>query len=1226
MRAIFLTLLTCANLLAAATDPGTNSFLGAVPEGYFLQTYDDCGVEGRQPHVQMQDCYLWTFGTSDTDAGLKERSAVFSYKSIEAVYTNLSPKLSYVLALTYASDHVYDRVQSLEANGLVLHGPYALPKAKATRLIVRMPPEVTREGRMSLRWKIHGQVNATVSIIELWADQPASNGLQVVSSAGLPGSVQGQVLDPAYDAVAGAQVTASMAGRGATVIASSGPDGIFSFARKEIESLGNDSELILTARHGAQHGTARVSKADWFFEPVHYRPVPAQVTGLKLDTVSLDGVWRIDPKPAQDVREKALDAASWRNFQVPGQWAQQGYDIPRDATAAVAREFTIPAEWAGYRIFLRFDAIHAGTRYWLNGRPLGYSENLFTPVEWEITEAAKAGQVNRLDLEMKVATASERLSYSSDYAAHSLGGIDRSVRIFALPKLHIASLRLNAGLDAAYRDGELQVELGLDNPEPGARSGLAVSLRLFDARGRPVEHSTPKATLDPLTPGPSTVRVESRVAHPLKWNAEQPNLYKLVLALEQDGRPIEQIERHVGFRQVEVKGSQLYVNGARVKLAGVCHHEIDPLSGRADTMRHAEDDVKLFKSANLNHVRTSHYPCTQEFLDAADRYGLYVELEAPFCWVAPATDLTNLKAVLTPTSAMIDYDHTHPSVIIWSLANESNWSVLFDYSHRLCRLLDPTRPTTINHAMSNEEKVTCEIANRHYQEMPYDQVLKDDPRPFLHGECFFEVYHERTDVAIDPGLRELWAHGSAEPASDWGRACLENWMALGWHGGIHPGAWNHIYASARCIGSEIWGGVDDVTFLPGGKVISCENGNACWGLVDGWRRPKPELGLSKFVFSPIWFPVRQLDYQTGQASVRVPVENRYSFTDLSEVEFIWESNGAQGKARLRVPPGAKGELEIPLRKDAPEGSLLLVRAIRGGGDEIVNATLTLGQRPPASVPAPRAGAPTWTDDGKLVAIEGRGFSLVLDRTTGDFKVADPRHLAPLVSFPALHVTRHDFGDLDGSRPPYAEFPNAKTRVVEQVTVTQNGEGLEITVKDHYEQFAGSVRWLIDQEGTGRIRYAYTFTGNKLEAREIGLEALLQPDYDEVQWRRWSEWGRFPEDSISRTEGVAKAHRDKKWPDQPANVKPAWPWSQDQTELGTADFRSIKFCIYEASLVAPGGAGVRVEANADTHFRACLAEKGVKMHILSQCPLAGIVLKNGARLTGECSVRLLARAR
>ena len=114
------------------------------------------------------------------------------------------------------------------------------------------------------------------------------------------------------------------------------------------------------------------------------------------------------PSPARTFRESPLTAANWGNFQVPGQWAQQGYNIPQDKTVAVAREFTIPAAWAGYRIFLRFDAIHGGTHYWLNGQPLGYSENLFTPVEWEITDAAKVGQTNRLDLEMKVATASER--------------------------------------------------------------------------------------------------------------------------------------------------------------------------------------------------------------------------------------------------------------------------------------------------------------------------------------------------------------------------------------------------------------------------------------------------------------------------------------------------------------------------------------------------------------------------------------------------------------------------------------------------------------------------------------------------------------------------------------------------------------------------------------------------------------------------------------------------
>jgi hypothetical protein len=1010
----------------------------------------------------------------------------------------------------------------------------------------------------------------------------------------------------------------------------------FSSERKEVESLAAGEEMTLLVQDQTGKGSTKVETANLFFDPVRYRPMAAKVMGLKESAVSLDGAWRIDPKPDQDSRTKPLTAASWGNFQVPGQWAQQGYEIPREKTAALAREFTIPAEWAGYRIFLRFDAIHGGTHYWLNGYPLGYSENLFTPVEWEITDAAKVGQANRLDLEMKVATASERLSYSSDYVSyqnpegvHSLGGIDRAVRIYALPRLNISSLHLNAGLDEAYQDGRLQIELGFNNPDQTAQNGLAVTVRLFDASGKPVGYSTPAVVLASLKPGSNTVSIESRVTNPLKWNAEQPHLYKLVLVLTKDGKTLEQIERNIGFRKVEIKDRQLYVNGARIKLAGVCRHEIDPLTERADTMRHAEEDVKLFKSANLNFVRTSHYPPTQEFLDAADRYGLYIESEAPFLWVAPANDLTDLAAILTPTSAMIDYNHAHPSVIIWSLANESSWSGLFDYADRLCKQLDPTRPTAFEYAFPeappggqpNENKVTADIISRHYQDMPYDEVLKDDPRPFLHGECFFLVYHERTDVAIDPGLREMWAQGSADPDSEWGKYCARSFAQRGvMTPGIPPGAWNHIYNSRRLIGSEIWSGVDDITFLPGGKVASCENGNAYWGLIDGWRRPKPELDYSKFVFSPVWFPVRQLDYQPGQTSVRVPVENRHAFTDLSEYDFSWEMDGAKGQTRVSVPPAAKGEIEIPIRKGTPEGATLLMR-VRNGSGEIVNAALSLGKRK-TSLPESHAGAPKWSDDGRLITIEGSGFSLVLDRTTGDFDAINPRHKAPIITFPSLHVTRHDFGNLNESKPPYAEFPDAKTRIVESVTVVESGNGLEITVKDRDERFAGAVRWLLHNDGWGKISYDYTCTGESFDSREIGIKALLRAECDEVKWRRWSEWGSFPKDSISRTEGAARARRDKKWPDQPANVKPAWPWSQDQTKLGTADFRSIKFCIYEATLVAPDGSGVRVEANADAHFRSCLADKGVKMHILSQCPLGPVPLNPGDHLTGEFVAQLL----
>lgn len=983
-------------------------------------------------------------------------------------------------------------------------------------------------------------------------------------------------------------------------------------------------QLVPAARAGETGSTNSVSPAVTVprFEPVRYRPIAVSVTGLKASAVSLDGAWRVDPAPSDAVRQQPLAAANWHKFQVPGQWAQQGFDIPQDKTAAVATEFSIPAEWAGYRVFLRFNAIHAGTRYWLNGQALGYSENLFTPVEWEITGAAKIGQVNRLDLEMKVATSSERLSNSCGYTGYSLGGIDRSVQIYALPRAHISRLHLSSELDTNYQDGELEIELGLDNPDSAPLAGLSVAAKLFDATGQPVEHTQPELAAGTVNAGLTTLTLRSRVPAPLKWNAEQPNLYRLALELLQDGRVLEQIERNIGFRTIETRNRQLYVNGVRVKLAGVCHHEIDPITGRAGTARHAEDDVKLFKSANLNHVRTSHYPCTQEFLDAADRHGLYVESEAPLCWVQPAKDLADLDDVLRPTSAMVDYNHSHPSVILWSLANESHWSELFAHSNRLCKDLDPTRPTNINHAFTKENKVTCDIMNRHYQNLPYDEILPDDPRPFLHGECYFLVYHERTDVAVNPGLRELWAHGSADTASPWGQSCIDN--LKGHHElipGIYPGAWNYIYHSNRCIGSEIWSGVDDIAYLPDGKVVSSESGNAWWGLIDGWRRPKPELALAKFVFSPVWFPVRQLAYQLGQAVVQIPVENRHSFTDLSQFKIVWQLHGAGGWIRTTLPPGATGSIGLTVPAGTPEGSTLLVRVVNGD-TEIVNATLTMGQPAVPSLPQPQAGSPQWKNDNRLVTIQGAGFSLVLDTQKGDFDPTHSGHQAPIASFPSLHLTRHDFGDLDRKKPAYAVLPDAAARVIDGVDFNDNGHALEIVVKDHYDHFAGTIRWLLDREGTGRISYDYAYTGEDLDSRELGVRVQLRPECDELKWRRWSEWGVFPDDCISRTEGRARARRDRQWPDQPASVKPAWPWSQDQTDLGTADFRSIKFCIYEASLTAAGGSGVRIQANADVHFRAALAGGGIAMHLLSRCPLAPVTLKSGDRLAGEFMMRLV----
>ncbi len=327
---------------------------------------------------------------------------------------------------------------------------------------------------------------------------------------------------------------------------------------------------------------------------------------------------------------------------------------------------------------------------------------------------------------------------------------------------------------------------------------------------------------------------------------------------------------------------------------------------------------------------------------------MYVECEAPFCWVAPASDLTDLKNMLIPTSARVDFCHTHPSIIVWSVANESHWSREFDFANKLTKSLDPTRPTTFNHPFSNETIENCDIVNRHYLSMPYEDAVKGDPRPFIHGECFFEIYHERTDVGIDPGLRELWAHGSADPTSDFAKSCIDDWNHPGLHPGIYPGAWSYIVASNRFIGSVIWSGVDDIMFTRDGTKHSSENGNAYWGLIDGWRRPKPELWQAKLVFSPVWFPKREFDWDGQAATIKIPVENRYSFTNLSELKFEWAFGGQSEPLNVDLAPGAKGEIALPIPKNAKVGDSVALTVSKG--DDVVNSvSIHLGKPPPTAV-------------------------------------------------------------------------------------------------------------------------------------------------------------------------------------------------------------------------------------------------------------------------------------
>lgn len=1199
-----------ATSLLAAADLGTN-VLTAIPPGFHLQAYDDCGMESRQPHVLMKDCYFFTFSTSDTDAGPKERSAVFSDKSIHAAYTNLDPKLSYVLALTYASDHVYKRVQSLEADGVVLHGPYALPQAKATRVIVKVPAEVTRDGKMTLTWKIHGEVNATVSVIELWANAPAKGSLSFTSLAGLSSGFDGQVIDPAYNAVTHAKVTLSGPNQKVIATTNSGADGLFGFSRKELESLGG-GQVVLTAEHDGETGKIELDTKKLFFEPIHYRPMPSKIAGVGKNSVLLDGSWLI----------RTNSESKWKPFHVPGQFLQQGFDVPQETPVSVTKEFVVPKQWVGQKIILRFDAVHGGAHYRLNGHDLGYSENLFTPVEWDVTDAVKVGEKNQLELKIKVATTSEALSYSSAYAFHNLGGIDRSVRVFALPAVHVRQMHLNAGLDHNYRNGELQLNLGLESGSEQA-DDVSIAIQLRDPSGKIVKQSKPITAVESFR-GSKTIEVSSEVTEPLQWSAEKPNLYHLTLELRQRGKLLEGIEREIGFRSVEIRGRQLVVNGKTVKLAGACHHEFDPLTGRADTAKHAEEDVRLLKEANLNLIRTSHYPPTAELLDAADRLGMYVECEAPFCWVGGALDTpTNLNATLIPTSAMIDYNHSHASILFWSIANESHFNLQFLSSSKMCKQLDPTRPTTFNFDFANNPLCAItDIANWHYPPTSLN-VYGNDPRPVYLGEYFFPICHEQTDVRIDPGLRELWGHGQAEPESAFGKAMTEDANKPPVKPGLVPGGWSQIVHSDHLIGGSIWASHDEDFYLSETNHVGYAFHHGYWGLIDVWRRPKPEWWLARHIFSPVWLETRHVSFVPGQQTIRVPVENRFSFTDFNELNFTWQMSGRKGQIHPQLSPGSKGELTIPVPRGTTNGEKLIVRVATHDGRIVEECSVQLGSDTVSPLPKLDLAAPHFVDEGNKLVVQGKGFGLVFDKAKGDFDTTDSRHTSAVVSFPAPHVTRYDFGDLNGpNSPPYAVFPEASTRKFERIEVTQESNGVRLEVHDSYTNFTGSTSWLIDNNGRGVVSCDYTYSGPTMDTREAGIKFLLKPDCDELTWRRWSEWGVFPKESISRTEGTAKAHRDSKLKLAHWNDKPSWPWSLDETEMGTADFRSVKFNIYKAGLSSPSSGGLELYANADAQFRAALVKDGVAAHLLSRCRLGQVPLNPKDHLKAEFVVQLL----
>lgn len=470
----------------------------------------------------------------------------------------------------------------------------------------------------------------------------------------------------------------------------------------------------------------------------------------------LDGEWRFsffgapEQVPERWVNEDLPDATAIR---VPGNWQldaaypglRPATDVPiytnikypfpcdpprvpaENPTGCYSREFALPTDWlAGGQTRVIFDGVDSAFHLFCNGRWVGYSQDSRLPAEFDLSPFLQAGANRLAALVLRWSDG----SYLEDQDMWRMSGIFRSVSLLHKPARHLMDIRVTPELDACYRDARLKVDLQVNEG-----SGLAVEARLYFGETLIAERRQPLGTgaIDEKGVYDDRAELWLAVAAPHKWSAETPHLYRLTLTLlDEQGAPIESEAYDVGFRAVEIRGGLLRVNGQPLLIRGANRHEHHPATGHAVTLADMEQDLLLMKRHNFNAVRCSHYPNHPELYRLCDRLGLYVVDEANLethgmTPMGPlARDPAWSTAFLERVTRMVARDFNHPSIIIWSLGNESGYGPAHDAMYRWVKGSDPSRPVQYEGggADTPATDIICPMYARTHQDQPFPAVPK----------------------------------------------------------------------------------------------------------------------------------------------------------------------------------------------------------------------------------------------------------------------------------------------------------------------------------------------------------------------------------------------------------------------------------------------------------------------------------------------------------------------
>jgi beta-galactosidase len=822
--------------------------------------------------------------------------------------------------------------------------------------------------------------------------------------------------------------------------------------------------LGLAAQLGAISGGAATPPPDWENEQVlQIGREPARATFIPFADVatalaggreqspwfrSLNGDWRFHwaPRPEErpvDFYRADFDDSGWRLFPVPANWEVAGFGTPiyassgyvfkidpprvtsepppeystfreRNAVGSYRRAFELPAGWQGRRVFVHFAGVQSAFYVWINGERVGYSQGSMSPAEFDITAQVRPGR-NQIAVEVYRFCDG---TYLEDQDMWRLGGIHREVFLYSTADVRVRDFAVRTELDADYRDATLRIEPKLAAYGDRALGGWTVQAQLYDPAGHPVfgQPLREKAAsilnrefkadlLNERTPqrGPAKFGwLEGRVRDPAKWTAETPALYRLVLSLsDEHGAIIEAVACDVGFRQIELRDGRFLINGQPGRLRGVNRHEFDPDRGHAVTYERMVEDITLMKQANINAVRTCHYPDDPRWYELCDRYGLYVideaDLETHGVRGLLAGDPRWAAAFLDRAVRLAERDKNHPSVVFWSLGNESGYGPNIAAMSAWLHAFDPTRPVHYEGAQGRPaDPGTVDVISRFYPRLQ---------AAYLNPESAESAGGERPENARWERLLNL----ARDPADTRPVLTSEYAHAMGNALGNLQEYWDEIYSHPRLLGGFIWEWADQGLrkITPDGTRFIAHGGDfgdkpnlggfCLKGIVTSDREVTPKYWEVKKVYQPV--QVTPVDRKPGNVSVRVT--NRHQVTNLRALEARWAvlSDGRVLQSgvlpEIDLGPGLAADVAVPVAPIAavPPGAdcwLRLSFHTRQTGEwapagfEVAweQIQLDIATLPVPVVKASALPLLAMAEQGEVVRLTGENFSAIFNRSAG----------------------------------------------------------------------------------------------------------------------------------------------------------------------------------------------------------------------------------------------------